>query len=159
VQLAIDHTTSPLQQCFVQLLLATSRLSPLWCDNMCAKTAEHSLLPCAFFQEVGGTVFGYDPSTDIVMLKEPGTHGGVVNLRLYKAAQLQVCAESQKVCQQQQLGGLHVCNSSSRQGVYGNSSSWAGGVRVNSSSRGGGASTAAIRGCVCEQQQAGGVGA
>jgi hypothetical protein len=35
-------------------------------------------------------VFGYDPSTDIVMLKEPGTHGGVVNLRLYKAAQLQV---------------------------------------------------------------------
>lgn len=35
-------------------------------------------------------MFGYDPTTDIVMLKEPGTHGGVVNLRLYKAAQLQV---------------------------------------------------------------------
>jgi hypothetical protein len=37
-------------------------------------------------------VFGYDPSTDIIMLKEPGTHGGVVNMRLYKAAQLQVCS-------------------------------------------------------------------
>jgi hypothetical protein len=60
-------------------------------------------------QEVGGTVFGYDPSTDIVMLKEPGTHGGVVNLRLYKAAQLQVCPHSGRlVCvrlsQQQQAG-------------------------------------------------------
>lgn len=41
-------------------------------------------------QEISGTVFGYDPSTDILMLTEPGTHGGVVNLRLYKAAQLQV---------------------------------------------------------------------
>eukprot|EP00775_Hariotina_reticulata_P007469 gene7469-7679_t len=41
-------------------------------------------------QEIGGTVFGYDPSTDVVMIKEPGAHGGVVNLRLYKAAQLQV---------------------------------------------------------------------
>jgi hypothetical protein len=41
-------------------------------------------------QEIGGIVFGYDPSTDVVIIKEPGTHGGVVNLRLYKAAQLQV---------------------------------------------------------------------
>jgi len=41
-------------------------------------------------QEIGGVVFGYDPSTDVVIIKEPGTHGGVVNLRLYKAAQLQV---------------------------------------------------------------------
>ena len=45
---------------------------------------------CCVLQEIGGTVFGYDPSTDIIMLKEPGTHGGVVNMRLYKAAQLQV---------------------------------------------------------------------
>eukprot|EP00879_Flechtneria_rotunda_P004289 GHRR01004538.1.p1 GENE.GHRR01004538.1~~GHRR01004538.1.p1 ORF type:complete len:178 (+),score=50.01 GHRR01004538.1:277-810(+) len=41
-------------------------------------------------EEVTGTVFGYDPGTEMVMIKQPGTHGGVVNLRLYKADQLQV---------------------------------------------------------------------
>ncbi|KAF8058345.1 RMD5 [Scenedesmus sp. PABB004] len=41
-------------------------------------------------EEIGGIVFGYDAATDVVMIREPGTHGGVVNLRLYKAAQLQV---------------------------------------------------------------------
>eukprot|EP00878_Enallax_costatus_P003780 GHUV01003996.1.p1 GENE.GHUV01003996.1~~GHUV01003996.1.p1 ORF type:complete len:180 (+),score=44.74 GHUV01003996.1:322-861(+) len=52
-------------------------------------------------EDISGTVFGYDPNTDMVMIKEPGTHGGVVNLRLYKAAQLQVLhAERPK---QQQL--------------------------------------------------------
>jgi hypothetical protein len=42
-------------------------------------------------QEIKATVFGYDPTTDMVMLREAGTHGGVVNVRLYKAAQLTVC--------------------------------------------------------------------
>lgn len=42
-------------------------------------------------QDISGTLFGYDPNTDVVMIKEPGTHGGVVNLRLYKAQQLKVC--------------------------------------------------------------------
>jgi hypothetical protein len=41
-------------------------------------------------QEINGVVFGYDPHTDVVMIKEQGTHGGVVNLRLYKGEQLQV---------------------------------------------------------------------
>lgn len=43
-------------------------------------------------------MFGYDPHTDTVMIKEQGTHGGVVNLRLYKAEQLQVRSRSSSSC-------------------------------------------------------------
>lgn len=41
-------------------------------------------------QEVSGTVFAYDPATQSLVLKQPGTHGGVSNLRLYAAAAIQV---------------------------------------------------------------------
>jgi hypothetical protein len=51
----------------------------------------------ALAQEISGIVFGYDPHTDVVMIKEQGTHGGVVNLRLYKATQLEVgCSTTQQ---------------------------------------------------------------
>jgi hypothetical protein len=69
--------------------------------SVCCLTLSHPGLGCfsfpccaAFLQEINGTVFGYDPQTDTVMIKEQGTHGGVVNLRLYKAAQLEVCSST-----------------------------------------------------------------
>jgi hypothetical protein len=62
-------------------------------DRMLLATGSMTAALCAL-QEIQGTVFGYDPHTDIVMIKEQGTHGGVVNLRLYKAAQLEVCSSA-----------------------------------------------------------------
>jgi hypothetical protein len=41
-------------------------------------------------QDVAGTIFGYDPATECLMLKQPGTHGGVANLRLIKASAIKV---------------------------------------------------------------------
>ena len=41
-------------------------------------------------QDVAGTIFGYDPATECLMLKQPGTHGGVANLRLIKASAVKV---------------------------------------------------------------------
>lgn len=54
---------------------------------------------CLHLQEIGGTVFGYDPVTDVVMIREQGTHAGVVNLRLYKASQLEVSTSAASASQ------------------------------------------------------------
>jgi hypothetical protein len=48
-------------------------------------------------KEVTGTVFAYDASTRSLVLKQPGTHGGVHNLRLYSAGAIRV-GDCARVC-------------------------------------------------------------
>uniref|UniRef100_A0A383VVG2 AD domain-containing protein n=1 Tax=Tetradesmus obliquus TaxID=3088 RepID=A0A383VVG2_TETOB len=62
-----------------------------------------------------GTVFGYDPHTDTVMIKEQGTHGGVVNLRMYKAEQLQVLSAERAKGKQHDLQLPYVDKERARQ--------------------------------------------
>jgi hypothetical protein len=44
-------------------------------------------------QEVTGTVFAYDASTQSLVLQQNGSHGGVHNLRLYAKPAIKVCAQ------------------------------------------------------------------
>ena len=57
-------------------------------DETALKGTRQSCL--SVLQEYSGTVFGYDPNTQTLMLKEAGTHGGVCNLRLLKVSAIKV---------------------------------------------------------------------
>jgi hypothetical protein len=44
-------------------------------------------------QEVSGTVFTFDEATDCLVIKEPGTHGGVHNVRVLRASAVRSVAD------------------------------------------------------------------
>lgn len=41
-------------------------------------------------QEISGVIFAYDTVTGIIALKQPGSHGGVTNVRLIRGDHIQV---------------------------------------------------------------------
>lgn len=59
-----------------------------WFVKLACAFADHRL----WAQEITGIVFAYDEATECLMLTQPGTHGGVNNLRLLKKSVVKVCS-------------------------------------------------------------------
>lgn len=75
----------------------------------------HVRLTTVLDEEVAGTIFAYDAATQSLMLKQPGSHGGVSNLRLLKASAIKAVHEARPAREAPDLRLPHVDKDRARQ--------------------------------------------